>query len=77
MEATIDAKELGQTIDRFLKSKSKESRYMFIRRYWFGDSVEIIAKELKMKENAVYVRLNRIRNSLKEFLKKEGYYYEA
>ena len=77
MEATIDAKELGQTIDRFLKSKSKESRYIFIRRYWFGDSVEIIAKELKMKENAVYVRLNRIRNSLKEYLKKEGYHYEV
>ena len=77
MEAAIDAKELGQTIDRFLKSKSKESRYIFIRRYWFGDSVSEIAKELKMKENAVCVRLNRIRNSLKEYLKKEGYHYEA
>ena len=77
MELMIDARELGRTIDRFLESKSKESRYIFIRRYWFGDSVGEIAKELKLQENAVYVRLNRIRNSLKEYLKKEGYHYEA
>ena len=69
--------ELGRTMDRFLDTKFKESRYIFVRRYWFGDSVAEIAKELKLKENAVYVRLNRIRNSLKEYLLKEGYHYEA
>lgn len=77
LEQMIDARELGRTMNRFLESKSKECRYIFIRRYWFGDSVGEIAKELHMKENAVYVRLNRIRNSLKEYLKKEGYHYEA
>ena len=60
-----------------LKSKSRENRYIFIRRYWFGDCVGEIARELKMQENAVSVRLNRMRNSLKEYLKKEGYDYEA
>ena len=77
MEQTVDARELGRTLDRFLDTKSKESRYIFVRRYWFGDSVTDIAKELKLQENAVYVRLNRIRSSLKEYLKKEGYHYEA
>jgi len=77
MEQTVDARELGRTMDRFLATKSRENRYIFIRRYWFGDSVTDIAKELKLKENAVYVRLNRIRSSLKEYLKKEGYHYEA
>ena len=77
VEQIIDARELGRAIDRFLKSKSRESRYIFIRRYWFGDSIGEIAKELKMKETAVSVRLNRMRNSLKEYLKKEGYCYEA
>lgn len=77
MEQTMDAKELGRTIDRFLDTASKENRYIFLRRYWFGDSVGEIAKELKLQENAVYVRLNRIRNSLKDYLKKEGYHYEA
>ena len=73
----MDARELGRAMDRFLDTKSKESRYIFVRRYWFGDSVTDIAKELKLKENAVYVRLNRIRSSLKEYLLKEGYHYEA
>ena len=77
VEQMLDARELGRTIDRFLESTSRESRYIFMRRYWFGDSVGEIAKELKMQENAVYVRLNRIRNRLKEYLKKEGYHYEA
>ena len=77
LEQIIDARELGRSIDRFLDSKSRESRYIFVRRYWFGDSVGEIAKDLRMQENAVSVRLNRIRNNLKEYLKKEGYYYEA
>lgn len=77
LEQIIDARELGRTMERFLKSKSRENRYIFIRRYWYGDSVGEIARALKVKENAVSVRLNRIRSSLKEFLEKEGYRYEA
>ena len=77
VEQMVDARELGRAMDRFLDSKSKESRYIFIRRYWFGDSVGEIARDLKMQENAISVRLNRIRNSLKDYLKKEGYHYEA
>ena len=64
-------------MDRFLATTSKENRYIFVRRYWYGDSVADIAKDLKMQDNAVYVRLNRIRNGLKEYLVKEGYQYEA
>lgn len=77
VEQTMDAKELGHAIDRFLSSQSRESRYIFLRRYWFGDAVKEIATELQMQETAVSVRLNRMRNSLKEYLKKEGYLYEA
>ncbi len=77
VEQIIDARELGRAMDKFLKSKSRESRYIFIRRYWFGDSVGEIARTLKMQENAVSVRLNRMRTSLKDYLKKEGYHYET
>ncbi len=77
VEQMIDARELGRTMNRFLELKSRENRYIFIRRYWFGDSVGEMARELKMQENAVSVRLNRIRNSLKDYLMKEGYRYEA
>jgi len=77
LEQIVDARELGRTMDRFLQSKSRETRYIFIRRYWYGDSVGDIAKTLRMQENAVSVRLSRMRNSLKEYLMKEGYHYEA
>lgn len=77
LEQIIDARELGRAMDRFLESKSKENRYIFIRRYWYGDSVGEIARELKMQENAVSVRLNRIRAGLKEYLEREGYHYGA
>lgn len=77
MEQIIDARELGRSIDKFLEKQSKIGRYIFIRRYWYGDSIGIIANDLDMKENAVSVRLNRMRNRLKAYLKKEGYYYEA
>ena len=39
VEQMIDARELGRAMDRFLDSKSRESRYIFIRRYWYGDPV--------------------------------------
>ena len=71
------ARELGRAIDKFLEKQSKIGRYIFVRRYWYGDSIAVIANELDMKENTVSVRLNRMRTSLKIYLKKEGYYYEA
>ncbi len=77
LEQLIDARELGRAIDRFLSVSSRENRYIFLRRYWFGDSVRDIAEILHMQENAVSVRLNRLRNSLKVYLQKEGYIYEA
>ncbi len=77
MEQLIDAREVGRAIDRFLSKSSEENRYIFLRRYWFGDSVKDIAEVLHMRENAVSVRLNRLRNSLKDYLQKEGFFYEA
>ena len=77
MEQIIDARELGRAIDRFLTSNTRENRYIFIRRYWYGDSVGEIARELRIRETTVSVRLNRMRKSLKAYLKKEGYHYEA
>lgn len=70
---TLDAKELGRCIDRFLDTLPKENRAIFLRRYWFGDSVKQIAKYTALKEGTVSVRLSRIRSALKDYLYKEGY----
>ena len=71
LEETAQAKELGRAIDRFLDTLNKENRILFLRRYWFGDSVQTIAKMRGMSENSVSVRLNRIRSKLRTYLIEE------
>lgn len=77
LEDAWDAKALGQSIDRFLGAQSRENRVIFLRRYWFGDSVKEISQTLGLQQNAVSVRLNRLRAKLKDYLTKEGYFNEA
>ena len=72
-ENISDARVLGQAIDCFLDTLPRLNRILFIRRYWFGDSVSALAKEFSMTENSISVRLNRIRNRLKSYLMKEGF----
>ena len=71
-EDRIQARQLGQAINRFLATVQPESRAMFLRRYWFGDSVKDIAAAFSVSENVVSVRLNRVRHKLKLYLMKEG-----
>ena len=73
LEETLTARELGRAIDTFLTKQSRDSRVIFLRRYWFGDSVKEIAKTLGMKEGAVSARLSRTRSALSLYLIKEGY----
>lgn len=73
LEETVDARELGLAINRFLDTVSADKRTLFLRRYWFGDPLREIAKDLGMRENTAGVRLGRLRLQLREFLIKEGY----
>ncbi len=70
----LDARALGLAIDAFLDSLTPQGRVLFLRRYWFGDEVNALAKEFHMTPNAVSVRLSRIRTQLKAYLIKEGFY---
>lgn len=74
---TADTRAVGLAIDEFLSHQSQENRVIFLRRYWFGDSVRDIAQATGLRENAVSVRLSRIRDKLKDYLIKEGFYYET
>ena len=71
---TVTARELGRCINRFLAAQSTEHRAIFLRRYWFGDSVKAIAKAFSLTQNTVSVRLSRMRSGLRTYLIKEGYY---
>lgn len=73
VEDELTADELSRLIDRFLDGLSRESRVLFIRRYWYSDSIKAISERMNMSENNVSVRLSRIRTKLQQYLKKEGY----
>jgi len=72
-ESMLQAKELSGLLDRFLSGLDTRSRVMFVRRYWYADSVADIAAEFHMRPNTVSVKLGRIRDNLRNFLRKEGY----
>ena len=74
LEEILDARELGQAIDRFLDTLTLQNRVIFLRRHWYGDAVSEIAIRVGLSENTVSVRLNRTRNKLRAYLIKEGYY---
>ncbi len=75
-ENTTDKKLLSDEItgllNSFLESQNKVNRIIFVRRYYFNDSIAEISKRVNMTENNVSVRLNRMRKSLKNHLEKEG-----
>ncbi len=72
VETEYEAKELGAAINRFLYALDPEDRFLFVRRYWYADSVENLAAMTKGTPNRTSVRLFRIREKLKNTLKKEG-----
>ncbi len=72
-EWEIDGIILKDILNRFVRSMHKEERNIFLRRYYFGESIKEIAFAQKCSENFVAVTLYRARNKLSAFLEKEGY----
>lgn len=64
--------DLTEIIENFLDSLDKRSRILFVKRYWYAESVKTIAEEFDMTENHVAVKLLRIRGKLKTYLEKKG-----
>lgn len=71
-ESICDDFAVKDAIERFLRELSLESREMFIKRYWYGMSVEEIARELSKSKGSVKMSLMRTREKLRLFLEKEG-----
>ena len=61
-----------EAINAFLKSLNKQTRIIFMRRYWYFCSVNEIAESEGLSVNNVKVILYRTRNKFRTFLEKEG-----
>ena len=72
VENAYEAQELKEAINGFLATLSYSDRFLFMRRYWYSDPVQDIAKMAHSTNNSVTVRLFRIREKLRLYLEKEG-----
>jgi len=68
----LEGAELTKLINSFLEKLPKEKRILFMRRYWYLDSIKDIAASQNMSEANVKTSLFRIREQLKAELTKEG-----
>ena len=73
VETELEAKELTAAINRFLAALPREDRLLFVRRYWYGDPVSDLAAQTNSSANRISVRLFRLREKLRNTLKKEGF----
>lgn len=64
---------LREAINGFLASLDAEKRNIFLRRYWYLDSIADISKRFGLSKSKVKTTLFRSRNKLREYLEKEGY----
>ena len=69
-----DAMVFRSFINRFLRDLPKEARVMFIRRYWYGESIAEIALACGCGEEKVKSSLFRTRNKLHTAMVKEEIY---
>ena len=72
VEDETDANMLLELINKFLFSKAEDKRNIFMRRYWYLDSVSEIAKRFGLSESNVKTSLFRLRAELREYLEEQG-----
>ena len=71
-QATLEMKELTQTINAFLKTLPETEQQVFLCRYWYLVPIKTIAKQFGFSESKVKSMLSRTRKKLKTHLRKEG-----
>lgn len=73
VEQMFDRQELVITINSFVRSLSSEKRNIFVRRYWYADSISDIASDYGMLQGTVSKTLERTRKQLKAYLTERGF----
>lgn len=72
VEDEVMAEEISAYVNVFLNTLKRKDRVIFIQRYWFCREIPEIAESLGVTCNYVNVRLFRVRDRLKKYLKEEG-----
>ena len=72
VEGEVEAGELARAVDEFVMALPLLQRRVFLRRYWYLDSLPAISQRFGFSQSKVKVMLWRIREKLRLHLEKEG-----
>lgn len=72
-EGALDRAAFRAALDGFLADLPERNRNLFLRRYWYLDSVEALAKRYSMSKTQVTTTLHRLRQRLRVHLEQEGF----
>ena len=75
-ERNEDGRELKEVLNTFLKTLKPEERKLFIRRYWYNETIEELSVAFCCSHSRITGILFRVRKRLRKYLEKEGYPYE-
>jgi RNA polymerase sigma-70 factor (ECF subfamily) len=73
VEGEVERLELKKKLNDFLLALPQTERVVFMRRYWYMDSISAIAARFACSESRIKSMLYRTRNKLRAMLEKEGY----
>ncbi|MCI8915939.1 MAG: sigma-70 family RNA polymerase sigma factor [Oscillospiraceae bacterium] len=72
-EGALDRAAFRAALDGFLGALQSRDRNLFLRRYWYLDSVEALSKRFSMSKTQVTTTLHRLRGKLRVHLQQEGF----
>jgi len=73
VDTEFAAGEIANVINQFLYGIDEQTRNLFIRRYWYSDSIKSLSERFHMSGSKVKSILFRTRNKLKVYLEMEGF----
>ena len=71
VEDEMENQRIEAAIDNFLWSLGEEKRKIFIRRYWYFDSIDHICRRTGYTQSKVKSMLFHIRQKLRDYLESE------
>lgn len=72
-ERADQGEALKELLWEFVRSLGPEEQRIFLRRYWYGATIEELAKAMHCTESRITGILFRTRKKLRKYLEKEGY----
>ena len=73
VEMEYERKEISRAYHKFLDALPITERRVFLCRYWYVDSIEMIAERFGFSQSKVKTMLHRTRSKLRKQLAEEGY----